>query len=216
MRVLRGMVIVAIVGAASVATVGAQDEGPFRVRFGAVHVNPTGDLSTDLVLTTLTVEPDSAVGVDLGFEFLVNEKLGIDIGVSSTDHDLDGTALGETVRIGSVGMMPVSVGVNLYFGDHEKFDFYLTPFASWVLYDDIELDSAVADELGADRIATKDDVGFGLGFGFDVPLGQGNWAISTGFEYAITAVETDEPDAEDNVEIDVDPWSIRLGLAYTF
>jgi outer membrane protein len=211
---LRAMVIAAIVGAASVATVGAQDEDSFRIRFGGVYVNPTGDLTTDVVLTTLTVEPDSAAGLDLGFEFLVNEKIGIDVGVSSTDHDLDGTVLGSTVQIGSVGMMPVTVGANLYFGDHEKFDFYLTPFVSWVLYDDIELESALADEVGADSIATKDDVGFGIGIGFDVPLGEGAWALSTGLDYTFTAVETDEPG--DNVEIDVDPWSVRLGVAYTF
>jgi len=223
MRRLIGWAILAV---ALVATSAAfADEGDLRLRFGVTWVDPTGDLTVDLgvddpdpvkavqQLETVTIEATDAIGAEIGVEYFLNDKLGLDFGVGYADHDIDASAMGVTLEFGSITMMPVTFGANFHFLRDRELDLYVAPLVSWVMFGDVELTSDFAAELGQNEVAMKDDFGYGAKVGLDVPFGE-KWLFTTGLRYMIVAAETDEEGEND--EIDIDPWSVHLGLGVTF
>lgn len=177
-------------------------------------VSPTGDTKIE----GEKVEADDAFGFGLGYEYQFTDLMGVDFNLLWANHD----AKSGSETLGDTTVTPLTVGLNFHLSKNDKFDFFLGPLVGYVMYDDI----SVKDEFGGGDIKLKNDFGYGLQLGLDVPFNE-NWAFTAGLIYLQTKAEIDEDVAghdggmetasSDNTdEIDINPWILRAGLAYKF
>ena len=68
-------------------------------------------------------------------------------------------------------------------------------------------------ELEEGDIPIKNDFGYGLVTGIDVPLGGGGWNFSTALRYIMSDAEIDESGAEGPDSIGIDPWMLHVGAS---
>lgn len=211
-----------------------------RFRFGAVFASPTGDLTVDGFFVedvdpdtrlefqgSLGIEADGALGYWLAYERLFTERVGMEVTLLGSDHDVDGTldgtlflidnptgtileqeALRETERIGDIAIMPLTIGANFHLTPRRPFDLYAGPFAAFVSYDDLEL-------IGEESIAIDDDVAFGAVVGIDVPFGGGSWYFSGAARYLSTEADPKGSGPDDH-PLDVNPWFVQVGVGRRF
>jgi outer membrane protein W len=234
------------------------DAGDRIFRFGLKYVSPTGDLKeteTDRERVTIDpngwldftftgeIEPDSALGFGIGFEYMFTDLIGIDVTLDYSNHDVD-TTLGGTVvftpddpllppetaslvgsQQGEIDLTPLTVGVNFHVFKSDAVDFYLGPFVGYVFYGDFELKGGTAsfqipslpafqESFTSGTISIEDDFAFGAVVGADIPFGGQGWMFSGALKYFKTKAEIDEPGAGNAAELDVDPWEIFVGLGY--
>jgi outer membrane protein W len=212
------LALVILVMVASLPALAAQ--GDKIIRFGAVHISPTGDL-TEIYdeppyLETDTLEVDSALGGFFGFETMVTDLIGIDGTLLYGSHDVDVSIVelfdGEVVfdehgTIGDISVMPLLISAHFHFAQRDKYDFYAGPTIGYVMLGDLEV---VPDFEEAD-IPVKDDFGFGAVIGMDVPMGTGGWNFVWSARYLKFGAEVDEVDIKGPDTIDIDPWMILVG-----
>jgi outer membrane protein W len=195
------------------------DQGDMIIRFGTLYASPTGDWSIseegEGVRETGTIEATGTLGAFFGFEYMVSDMIGIDATISYTDHDVDSDYLvvedGEVVfddsmTIGDVSVTPLFVSAHFHVVQRDAFDFYVGPTVGYVMYGDLKL----VPEFDEDDVSIKNDLGYGVVTGIDVPFGGGGWNFSTALKYVKTGAEIDESGAP---EIDIDPLIIQVGVA---
>lgn len=217
------------------------DAGDKIVRFGIKYVSPTGDLNflsrnrltvqggIEETIEQSTVEPDSAVGLGVGFEYLITDLIGIDFNLNYSSHDVEEEFLermtfipdvgppdvlfeaSESGTIGDVTMMPLTVGVNFHLTRSDAVDFYFGPFVTYVFYGDLD-----TNEPGEEDVSFKNDLGYGAVVGIDVPFGSKGWMFSTTAKYIGTEADIDGPVELENFTMSVDPWVVQIGFGYKF
>ena len=197
------------------------EKGDNKIRFGVQMVSPTGDVSFDDVDERVEIEADSAVGPFFEFERMVTDRAGVFGNLSLQTHDVDAVITdlspgGLTVSgtVAEIDVMPLEFGVNFYVFQNDSIDFYLGPKLAYVFYGDVEFDPAFLDPGDPGEIPTEDDFAYGANFGLDASFGESGWMFSAGLQYLIMAVETDE--GVDSLEVDIDPFVIKVGVGKKF
>lgn len=182
------------------------DVGKNNFRFGLQYVNPTGDLR-DIELNE-TWEPDHAIGLSFGYEHVFLNRIGLDINLSYSKHDLVLSG-DETSTFGDINhLIPLIAGLNYHFLRNRFVDFYFGPFAGYVFYGKIDL----ADSNTV-TTSIQNDFAFGAVLGLDVSLTGKGFMFSSALKYLQTTAEAGFPGFD---ELDIDPWVIQLGLGYRF
>jgi len=210
------------------------------VRFGGAYVMPTGDMTVPASFSgedlgngtmlafdgTLTVEPQDAIGLTVGYEYRWSELLGLDFTLLTATSDVDGRLRGtfwindsntgeliatgpldETEEIGEVDFTPLMAGVNFHLTPKAKVDFYVAPVLAYVFYGDLDL-------LGQ-RVSLDDDFAYGAAMGVDVPAGNGRWFFSGALRYLSSEAQPDEPGFAGE-SLDVSPFLIQVAAGYRF
>ena len=214
-----GLVLALVVLVVSIPAMA--DQGDKIIRFGIVYVSPGGDYTEtfedELYFEQLTIEADGAIGPYVGFEFMVTDLIGIDATLLLTDHDVDGSMLeifdGEVVfdeqmQIGTISSMPLLISAHFHVVRNSAIDFYVGPTIGYIFYGDLEFLS----EFEESDTPIKDDFGFGVVAGIDVPFGSAGWNFSTAIRYIQSDAEIDESGIEGPDSIGLDPWMLHLGV----
>jgi outer membrane protein W len=192
-------------------------KGDKILRFGPEYVAPTGDFTKTQrdeppLLGVGVFEADSAVGAFVGFEFMVNDLVGLDATILYSNHDfndsytetVDGDIVYENFSSGDASMMPLLLSAQFHFLRNETLDLYAGPTVGYVMYGDVY-----------DR-TMKDDFSYGAVAGIDVPFGAGKWMFSSAVRYIKTHAETETTDPENYLDIDVDPVIVQVGVGVKF
>jgi outer membrane protein W len=204
---------------ASIPALAAQ--GDMILRFGTAYVSPTGDYSESYEEGSYTgwykEEADAALGGFVGFEYMFTDLFGLDATLLYSNHDADYSWVdmidgevddSESGTYGDISFMPFFVGANFHVVQNDAIDFYVGPFVAYVMYGDV--DSVDGPEFDA---CIKNDLGYGVVAGLDVPFGSGGWMFSTAIRYMKTGAESDEdPEFFDNYTVDVDPVILQVGV----
>jgi outer membrane protein W len=173
----------------------------------------------------LILEPQEELGLWLEYERRFGARIGLDVALLQSGHDVDGTVKGtlmlvdnmtddvlemtqvsETEKIGEIDFTPLFVGVNFHLTPARPLDVYLGPFLAWVTYGDLEFDD--------ESISIDDDFAIGAVAGVDVPFGRGRWCFSGALRYLGT--EADPGSGPDDHPLDVNPWIVHAGVGYRF
>lgn len=173
-----------------------------KIRFGLQYISPMGDLTTEGV----KFEAQSDIGFSFGYEYMATDLVGIDANLSYSEHDVDASYMGLTLTVADATMTPLTVGVNFHVVSNENLDFYLGPFAAYVMYGDLK-----SKIPGIGDASIDDDFGFGAVLGIDVPFGSKGWMFSSALKYLQTSAEPEGDEA-----LDIDPLVIQLGVGYKF
>jgi outer membrane protein W len=215
-----GLVLALVVLVASIPVMA--DQGDKIIRFGVAYVSPSGDYTETfddgLFFEKFTIEADGAIGPYFGFEFMVTDLIGIDATLLFTDHDVDAGMLeiydGEVVfdeqmKIGTITSMPLFFSVHFHVVQNSALDFYIGPTIGYIFYGDMEF----LPEFEEGKIPIKDDFGYGLVTGIDVPFGGAGWNFSTALRYILSDAETDEDSLEGSDDsIGIDPLILHVGV----
>jgi outer membrane protein W len=195
----RGIVFACVLALLAVSPAAAE-KGDMQFRFGLVYSSPTDDL----VSGTQKTELDSALGVGVGFEYTLTDRMGIEPGLSSTSYDLAVKETGFPDENGSTDLLAFTTNLNFHFDCKCGADFYVGPTVGYAFWGDIKLDNFAMDT------PTDNDFFFGANLGVDYPFGESGWGISFGLSYY--ALDLPAP-ADD---IGVSPIQVRVGAAYSF
>jgi outer membrane protein len=208
-------IAVLVVALALVSQMAWAGQGDKMFRFHLGYVEPTGDYKetfdeTPTLLQALgyTIEADSAIGPEVGFEYMFNDKVGFDVNLGYFDHDVEISGGGSSETIGDVTMMPLLFGANFHLTQDKNVDFYVGPTVGYVMFGDLDFTS----KFGGDSVGIKDDFGYGVNLGLDVPIND-KWSFSTGLRYFVVGAEIDESGAP---TVDIDPIAVRVGAAVNF
>jgi outer membrane protein W len=143
-------------------------------------------------------------------------------------RDSEGTLVDSTSGLdttsGDISLIPITLGINVHFGDAERADFYVGAFVAYVLTGDLELDVVTRttrlgpfmtmSEFGG-SVELDDELGFGGVLGVDVPFGGDAWMFTAQVRFMDLAPEIDD-EADEAEELEINPYSLRLGFAYSF
>jgi outer membrane protein W len=135
----------------------ADDDRMNRIRFGVNWTEPSGafqaedfDSNGPLVWDfSAALEPQGAPGVFLSYERMAGDIFGVEIGIRSSNHDIDATGTSvlsdpggsDTVTfsgftISDVQVTPLTLGGNFHFG--QKADIYGGIFVQYTMFSDLK------------------------------------------------------------------------------
>lgn len=182
-------------------------------------------------------------GVDLSFEYMVRDRIGVAVHVAHSTHlvgfryqgsvDVPDLPFGIPSLLGpyalshwgNLEMTPVLVGANYHLGGEGRLDFYFGPLAGYVFYSDVgfewgsyyvpSTDSTEPYYHGA-AVSVDDDFAYGVMAGLDVDFGKKGrgFLFTLSAKYLETEVHLSRVETRDTLS--ADPWSFQIGLGYRF
>lgn len=170
-------------------------------RGGLAFVSPTSDSTID----GTKFELDSALGIDLNFEYQFSKAWGIEAAIEYAKHDVKA----DGVKGAEISNTPILFSANYHIPTNGKLDFYVGPTLGYSFWGDLKPDTP-----GNSNVSIKGNFVWGVNAGLDVPFND-NWAFTTGVRYLGNKAKTDEPGLG-NESIDVNPFVLRAGVAYRF
>jgi len=104
-----------------------------------------------------TVSLNSARGYEVGADLFWSQRISTELSIGRVDHELDASAFGETVDLGSSRVSPISAIVEFHTDPQGPFDIHAGAGASFVRFDDVQ-NSAELALLGVRSIKFHDKV----------------------------------------------------------
>jgi outer membrane protein W len=170
----------------------------FKLFGGAAYVSPLSDSS--LAGLGNSVEASTEVGWEIGGEWKLSDRLGIEVAYFDATHDVeaDGTAIGE------ISLRPWNFSLNFHLVERDRFSWWVGPTVSYIDWSEIEL--TAGGSLDVDTQTT-----FGASTGMSIGLGD-SFAFQAGLRWLDASV--DSPSLPD--EVNVDPLFASVGVAFRF
>jgi outer membrane protein W len=195
----------------------AQDTPRFALRAHWLWLSPAGDTSPVATAVpgeaaTYSVTEDGS-GFELGLEYRVGPRLGVELGVVIADLDASlrvGGAAATVEDVETQGIESVSLGVAWHLFPERRFDLALGVFAAQTTFDDV----IFLTEAGrAEKHTFDDDHGFGVEAAVEVPLQRdGRFTFRAELRYLVTILESEVA----GQDLDLDPVVLALGIGYRF
>lgn len=183
----------------------AHAQDAHRLALQAVWSNPSGDLSfRPDPASRLDVEAQDDFGIQVSWEVLLGERLGVATTVTNVDYDVDAEARVQGMSsgrrsIGSLEVSPLMVTARYHFWAGPRARFHVGGGLAYVLYGDLELASESLD--------VDDDLTYALEAGVRVPFGS-RWSLAGDVRYIDTEAELDEL----GEPLDVSPFDVAVGV----
>ena len=181
----------------------AVEKGDWLVRFGLANVNPNDGSSGVVADDAVGVEDDTQLYINATWMF--SDNMGLDIlGATPFTHDitLDGAG-----KIGETKHLPPTVGVQYHFSPKSNVRPYVGAGINYTTFFSEEA-TAVITSLSLD-----DSWGLAVQAGVDVDIND-NWFFNADLRYI--NIETTAETNLGNIDVEIDPWVIGLGVGTTF
>ena len=181
----------------------AVEKGDWLVRFGLANVNPNDGSSGVVADDAGGVEDDTQLYIHATWMF--SDNMGLDIlGATPFTHDitLDGAG-----KIGETKHLPPTVGVQYHFSPKSNVRPYVGAGINYTTFFSEEA-TAVITSLSLD-----DSWGLAVQAGVDVDIND-NWFFNADLRYI--NIETTAETNLGNIDVEIDPWVIGLGVGTTF
>jgi outer membrane protein W len=200
------------VGLAAVAVVSpaarADDDFDTHFKFygGPAYVASMGDSDVTFGTVEDTIENESQVGWNLGFEGRFNDWVGIELDYVHANQDVSfgGSTIGDTT------FSPLTATLNVHVVHTKIFDLYLGPSYSYVNWGEIHLNANGGTITGSSEIGTDSAHDWGASLGFDVGIGK-HFALGAGVKYLNVDLTMDNGQTAE-----VKPLMARLTAAFRF
>ena len=206
------ILVLALAGAALPAAA-EPPESRWTLTVSVVGLSPTGDDARAIVPAGESrFDVSSGEGFGLALDYQLTQRWGVGLTMRSA-------SLGSRFHLSTPDR-------SLIADDSMRFELFgLAGSYRFLRRDrfDLYVEGAVVMSKGADQIFTTgpasqvkltfdDDFGYELTLGADARLGASNWILRGGLGYLVTILETDSG-FED---MDLDPWSLGIGIGYRF
>ncbi len=186
-------------------TLAADTKSTFRFNLG--YFTATGDHKETVDFGAGPVDTkvkfEGAIGAGIGYEYRVNDMIGVEVGLKYFKPDLKFSALGVDVKNGSK-FMPLTVAALFHVTQGSSFDFFLGPEVAYVWYGDVTIEG--------ETIKFKKEFTWGVKAGIDIPFNP-QWSFNATVEYLGAKSKVDVSDGPD---INAKPVLIMVGAAVKF
>lgn len=197
----------------------------------AMVAMPLGAASVDLGVWVVSPEfqgdnrIDDASDIEINFDeeigfagtasILWTSGFSTELGIYrfSSDGSMDiGGVLDESIDLGQLDVMPVTLTLRAHFGG-ERVDFYVGAGGAWVTFDDLESDALRLG--GVESIKVDDEATWLANAGLSIHLTR---SLRLGLDVKYIDLETSATDniGRDEVELELDPLLVSAGVMYRF
>lgn len=180
----------------------AIEKGDLLLRFGLAHVSPN-DGSTGVVANdAVGVEDDTQPFINL--TWMLTDNLGLDIlGATPFTHDI---TLNDS-KIAETKHLPPTVGVQYHFTPKSNVRPYVGAGINYTTFFSEKVTSTITS------ISLDDSWGLAAQAGMDVDINQ-DWFFNADLRYM--QIDTTATTNLGNIEVDINPWVISLGVGTRF
>ena len=131
---------------------------------------------TELFPGDVSLGAQSALGGRLSYEYLLQERFGLELGLATSQHDFVLFIVNGVPRSSDLRLTPLSLAGNLNFGDTERIDPFFGAGVAYVTLGDFSArGNSVETPVDAELTWTAQ-------FGMDIFLKE-NWALGLGLSY---------------------------------
>jgi len=207
------MTVAALLLAVTTTSV-AQESWRLRVDFS--WLNPSGSIvSTDYADKTAGVDFETGAGAGIRGEYQYSNRFGVELGVLGAGRlkagfEIPGVADSKGVELG--GFTALTLGLNFHLTPGHRIDLYAGPQLVLSRFSGVERLASIGH--GGATTSTDDDLGWGVIFGLDLPLGGHGWLIQTNLRYIDTDLKSSGSDISFNKSFD--PVIFSVGFGYRF
>lgn len=205
---LKTVSITAIVIAGLSSTAVAKQAGDFLMRVRAIYVVPNEDATTSIG-GTLGINND--IVPELDFTYFVTDNIGVELILATSKHHVTAlnTALGASVPLGNVMLLPPTLNLQYHFNPKGDFSPYIGAGVNYTFYyNENAAGGAITD------INLNDGFGFSLQAGLDFKIDD-KWSVN--FDVKRVWLNTDAlVNGAVTADVDIDPWIFGFGFGYTF
>jgi outer membrane protein W len=211
--------LLALALAVPAASVGAGDNG-WQVKVGGVWIHPNLNYSSvEPEGEHLTAASDNAIGLGLGLEYRLSDRIGIELGVLRASPNLHLQVQVPTGWVLSaedhLSFTPITAGFAVHLTPGKPVDLYVAPALAYVMYGDLHFAAFGLQTETAD-LAVGNQWTWGLSLGADVRLGDGPWRINSAVSYIRTTLHATDIENGDPRKVDFNPFTVTLGIGYRF
>ena len=200
----RKLILVITATVLSLITMGAHAaQGDWLLRFGAANVDPSAG-STGVV-------PDDAIDVDDGTAafingtYMIRDNIGIELlAATPFSHDIILEGAG---KIAETDHLPPTLSVQYHFSPESKVRPYVGAGLNWTTFFDEEATAVIND------ISLDDSFGWAVQAGIDVDINE-KWFFNA--DIRKIDIETTAETDIGNIDVDIDPVVISLGVGLRF
>lgn len=197
------------------------EDAKWIIRGGGVYAATASDESVSIVSLApplnqehRTLSISDGPGLNIGLEYLLNERVGLEIAFLVTSHDADVVMtndLGTFTATDSLGLRTFTFGANYHFSTKGRPRWSVGGYLAETFSDDVTLNFP---GLGrTETLAFDQDYGLGLKAGMDLPFAPGGpWTLSVEGRYLFTILESEAGDSD----LDLNPIVLSLNVGYRF
>ena len=214
------LVITAVSACATALPATAQKAGDILLRFGPASVMPNDDSGKiDGLPGNNRVEVDDGTSLAFTVSYMYTDNIGFSVlGALPFEHDIKGDKDLDGVDVATIDQLPPTFTVDYYFQPDADVRPYIGAGINYTIFSDEDADSELEDAVGDTDIDLDDSVGLAVMAGVDVDINE-NWFFNASLWYIDIDTEADldtELAGDLEVDVDIDPWVVMVGVGTTF
>ena len=188
---------------------GADD---WLVRLRALHVSLNDDSGSVSGIAGSSVSVDSATTVELDFTYFITQKLGVELVLGTSQHDISGNgSIGGLGKITEIRTLPPTVTLQYHFQPDASIRPYAGLGVNYTRFYDEKATSSLVGALGPTNVDLSSSWGFSGQLGVDIAFKE-DWFVN--FDVKYIRMDTDATlnsgGVVRKVGVDIDPWFIGV------
>lgn len=210
-KIINSVAIISTAAAVAIpSTASALGKGDWLMRFGAVSVNPNDSSGQVGAIADSGVSVDSSTGIFLNVTYMLSDNLGLELlAATPFTHTISATgsiaALGE---IAEVKQLPPTLSLQYHFTPKSDFRPYVGAGINYTTFFSEKTTGATVTSISLD-----DSWGLAAQVGFDKDFNK-DWFFNADLRYI--SIETTATTNVGNVDVEINPWVISLGVGVRF
>ena len=203
----------------------AAEKGDLVVRIGPALIEPNDDTNDEvegIPDSDVRVDNDVTFGFTIGYMLTDNFSVEL-LGVTPADHDLNAAgSIGALGNIGSTDVFPPTLSLQYHFQNSSRFKPYVGIGVNYTHFLNENTSDSLETALGGPTDLDIDDsIGLAGHVGVDFAINDSWFANATVWYIDIEAeaelsTQTVLGTVERDVDIDIDPWVVFIGIGRTF
>lgn len=184
---------------------------PWQVRVRALAILPDEDASISPV--TGSVDVDEAIVPELDISYFFTDHIAAELVLLISNHDVSANLAGVgKVKMGEVNLLPPTLLLQYHFRPHDTFRPYVGAGVNYTVF--WNEDAPGGAVTGIDY---ENTVAYALQAGFDYGLDV-HWMLNADVKryWLDTDVNVTSALGRLGADVDIDPWTISIGVGYRF
>ena len=185
----------------------AVSQGDWLVRFGAAYVAPNDDSGGLSGAPTVGVAVDSGSAAFFNGTYMIRDNIGLELlAATPFKHDISATGA-VTGKIAEIKHLPPTFSVQYHFQPKAAFRPYVGAGINYTTFFDETATATIT------RIELDDSWGLAVQAGIDFDLNN-NWFMNADLRYI--QIDTTATTNLGDVDVDINPWVLSLGVGTRF